>query len=59
MADKINEEIQKIDDQEDYEKSGFKSIMEDVEETKKEALESVSQILRKQIPSGKEQQKNY
>ena len=54
MAEKINEEIQKIDDQEDYEKSGFKSRMEDVEETKKEALESVSQILRKQIPSGKD-----
>lgn len=34
-------------------------MMEDVEETKKEALESVSQIHRKQIPSGKEQQKNY
>jgi hypothetical protein len=26
--------IQKIDDREEYEKSGFKSIMEDVEETK-------------------------
>lgn len=32
--------IQKIDDREDYEKCGFKSIMEDVEETKKQGIES-------------------
>ena len=36
MADKTkSKKTQKIDDQEDYEKSGgFKSMMEDVEETK-------------------------
>ena len=49
-----NIKIQKIDDQEDYEKSGFKSMMEDVEETKKQALESIPQIPREQIPSGEE-----
>ena len=32
--------IQKIDDREDYEKCGLKSIMEDVEETKKQGIES-------------------
>jgi hypothetical protein len=46
--------ILKVDDQEDYEKSGFKSMMDNVEETKKQALESVPQIPREQIPSGKE-----
>ena len=46
--------VLKVADQEDYEKSGFKSIMDNVEETKKQALESVPQIPRVQIPSGKE-----
>jgi hypothetical protein len=43
--------VLKVDDQEDYEKSGFKSF---VEETKKRALESVPQIPRGHIPSGEE-----
>ena len=51
MANK-GKKIQKIDDRKGYEKSGFKSIMEDVEETKKQALESVPQIPKEQIPSG-------
>jgi hypothetical protein len=42
----VNRKIRKINDQEDYEKSGFKSIIEDVEKTKKEVLESVPQIPR-------------
>jgi hypothetical protein len=50
----VNRKIRKINDQEDYEKSGFKSIIEDVENTKKEVLESVPQIPREQVPSGKE-----
>ena len=33
---------------------GFKSMMDNVEETKKRALESVPQIPRGQIPSGEE-----
>jgi hypothetical protein len=49
-----DKKILKIDNQEDYEKSGFKSMMDNVEETKKQALESVPQIPREQIPSGKE-----
>jgi hypothetical protein len=47
-----DKKIQKIDDREDYEKSGFKSIMEDVEETKKQGLESVPQIPKEQVTSG-------
>jgi hypothetical protein len=53
----INRKIRKINDQEDYEKSGFKSLIEDVEKTKKEVLESVPQIPREQVPSGKETSK--
>jgi hypothetical protein len=49
-----DKKVLKVDDQEDYEKSGFKSMMDNVEETKKQALESVPQIPRGQIPSGKE-----
>ena len=45
---KRKKEIRKIDDREDYEKSGYKSIMEDVEQTKNEALESVPQIPEEQ-----------
>lgn len=55
MANKSkSKKIQKIDDQEDYEKSGFESMMEDVEKTKEKALESVPQIPREQVPSGEE-----
>ena len=49
-----NRKVRKIDDQEDYEKSGFKSMMEDVEKTKNKALESVPQIPKEQVPSGEE-----
>jgi hypothetical protein len=49
-----DKKVLKVDDQEDYEKSGFKSMMDNVEETKKRALESVPQIPRGQIPSGEE-----
>ena len=48
---KRKKEIRKIDDREDYEKSGFKSIMEDVEKIKNEALESVPQIPEEQVPN--------
>lgn len=47
-----DKKVLKVDDQEDYEKSGFKSMMDNVEEVKKQALESVPQIPREQIPSG-------
>lgn len=51
---KRKKEIRKIDDREDYEKSGFKSIMEDVEKIKNEALESVPQIPEEQVPNNVE-----
>ena len=52
-----NRKIRKIDDQEDYAKSGFKSMMKDVEKTKNKALESVPQIPKEQVPSGEENTK--
>jgi hypothetical protein len=51
---KRKKEIRKIDDREDYEKSGFKSIMEDVEKIINEALESVPQIPEEQVPNNEE-----
>ena len=49
-----NRKIRKIDDQEDYEKSGIRYMMEDVEKIKNKALESVPQIPKEQVPSGEE-----
>jgi len=54
MANRNIRKIRKIDDQEDYAKSGFKSMMKDVEKTKNKALESVPQIPKEQVPSGEE-----
>jgi hypothetical protein len=53
----VSKKVRKIDDQEDYEKSGFKNIMDDVEKTKKEALESVPQIPAEQVPTKDETSK--
>ena len=47
----MNKKVRKIDDPEDYEKSGFKDIMDDVENTKNEALESVPQVPDEQVPT--------
>ena len=49
-----DKKVLKVDDQDDYEKSGFKSMTDNVEETKKQALESVPQIPIDQVPSGEE-----
>lgn len=53
----VSKKVRRIDDQESYEKSGFKDIMDDVEETKKEALESVPQIPDEQVPTKNETSK--
>ena len=47
----VKKEVRKIEDKESYEKSGFKDIMDDVEETKKEALESVPHIFDEPSPN--------
>ncbi len=53
----MSKKVRKIDDQEDYEKSGFKDIMDDVEKTKREALESMPQIPDEQVPTKDETSK--
>ena len=53
----VSKKVRKIDDQEDYEKSGFKDIMDDVENTKNEALESVPQVPDEQVPTKDETSK--
>ena len=53
----VSKKVRKIDDQEDYEKSGFKDIMDDVENTKNEALESVPRVPDEQVPAKDETSK--
>jgi hypothetical protein len=53
----VSKKVRKIDDQKDYEKSGFKDIMDDVENTKNEALESVPQVPDEQVPTKDETSK--
>jgi hypothetical protein len=53
----VSKKVRKIDDQEDYEKSRFKDIMDDVENTKNEALESVPQVPDEQVPTKDETSK--
>ena len=53
----VSKKVRKIDDQEDYEKSGFKDIMDDVENTKNEALESVPHVPDEQVPTKDETSK--
>jgi hypothetical protein len=51
----MRKKTKKINNQDDYEKSSFKGIVEDVESTKNEALESaVPKVKKQQIPSDDE-----
>lgn len=51
----MSKKTKKINNQDDYEKSSFKGIVEDVESTKNEALESaVPKVKKQQIPSDDE-----
>lgn len=43
-------EVRRINDREDYEKSGFKGVMDDVDKNKEEALDSVPEIPKEQVP---------
>ncbi|MFL6324038.1 MAG: hypothetical protein ACJ72C_04655 [Nitrososphaeraceae archaeon] len=44
----------KIQNKDDYEKSSFKDIMEDMEDTNNKGLESVPKIRKEQVPSKEE-----
>ena len=41
----------RIESKDDYEKSSFKDIIEDMEDTKHKGLESVPKIRKEQVPS--------
>lgn len=53
----MSKKVRKIDDQEDYKKSGFKGIMDDEEKAKEEAFESMPQISAEQVPTKDETSK--
>ncbi len=41
----------RIENKDDYEKSSFKDIIEDMEDTKDKALESLPKIKKEQVPT--------
>jgi hypothetical protein len=47
----------RIQNKDDYEKSSFKDVIEDMEETKDKALESLPKIRKEQVPTGEETSK--
>jgi predicted RND superfamily exporter protein len=51
MSKKTTKRIQNKDD---YEKSSFRDIIEDMEDTKDKALESIPKIKKEQVPSKEE-----
>jgi hypothetical protein len=53
----MSKKTKKINDSDDYEKSSFKGIMEDMEDTKNVGLESVPKIRKDQVPSSDETSK--
>ena len=54
-----NKKTRKIDDPKDYEDSGMKDTMEDLENKAKSALHSAPEISREQLPIVRKQQKRY
>lgn len=50
----MSKKTKKIQNKDDFEKSGFKDVIEDMEHTKDKALESVPKIRKEQVPSGEE-----
>jgi hypothetical protein len=53
----MSKKTKKINDSDDYEKSSFKGIMEDMEDTKNVGLESLPKIRKDQVPSSDETSK--
>ncbi|MFL6316852.1 MAG: hypothetical protein ACJ71K_10600 [Nitrososphaeraceae archaeon] len=50
----MSKKTTKIQNKDDYEKSSFKDIMEDMEDTNNKGLESVPKIRKEQVPSKEE-----
>jgi len=53
----MSKKTKKINDSNDYEKSSFKGIMEDMEDTKNEGLASIPKIRKDQVPRADETSK--
>jgi hypothetical protein len=53
----MTKKTNKINNPNDYKKSSFKNKMEDMEDTKNEALESLPKVKKEQIPSDNETSK--
>ncbi|HZA07451.1 MAG TPA: hypothetical protein VE619_07090 [Nitrososphaeraceae archaeon] len=53
----MSKKTKKINNSKDYEKSSFKGIIEDMEDTKNVGLKSVPKIRREQVPSAEETSK--
>ena len=54
MLSIMSKKTKRIKDKENYEESSFKNIVNDMEDTKKKALELVPKIRKEQVPSGEE-----
>jgi hypothetical protein len=54
----MSKKTKKIQNKDDFEKSGFKDIIEDTEHTQDKALESVPKIRKEQVPSEEEVSKD-
>ena len=53
----MSKKIKNINNSNDYEKSSFKGIIEDMEDTKDVGLESLPKIRKEQVPSAGETSK--
>ena len=53
----MSKKIKKISNSNDYEKSSFKDIIEDMEDTKNVGLKSLPKIRKEQVPSADETSK--
>jgi hypothetical protein len=50
----MSQKTKRIENKNDYEKSSFKDIIEDMEDTRDKALQSLPKIKKEQVPSGEE-----
>ena len=53
----MSKKTKRIQNKDDYEKSSFKDVIEDMEDTKDKALESLPKIRKEQVPTGEETSK--
>lgn len=54
MLSIMSKKGRRVKNKRDYEESSFKNILNDMEDTKKKALELVPKIRKEQVPSGEE-----